>query len=241
MSDADLMTLPATQLPVLSFTEQAERMRDVALADAALIGRVTNAEENDKCVVAQRAVHDLIALVEKSRKSVKEPVLKLGKEIDKRAADFVEELRAEEMRLATLAGDWQQLLEAQRRAAELAKLKELEEIERQKQEALAKAKSLEEHEAIREAAQERAAEVKAAIAEVAAPVRAEGQVVTQDWQYEVTDYWALARAHPGLVKIVDCRQEILCALRTGAKITGIRAWVVTKSTVRSAKAKELEV
>ena len=79
------------------------------------------------------------------------------------------------------------------------------------------------------------------VAAIKPPDRAEGQSVRQDWDFEVVDIWQLARMHPACVEVKARRSEILGLLRTGHTLAGIRAFLVVKSTTRTAKRVEVEV
>jgi hypothetical protein len=79
------------------------------------------------------------------------------------------------------------------------------------------------------------------VAAIKPPERAEGQSVRQDWDFEVTDVWLLARMHPGCVEVRPRRREIIDLLRTGNQLAGIRAFQVVRSTTRTVKQKEVEV
>lgn len=147
--------------------------------------------------------------------------------------------------------------EAERKAAEAARI-EAARIEQERQKALAEAKSHAELEkAQQEAAeaQKRLSEQQARLAEEAearakaqaaaivapTPVRAEGQTVRTEWDFEVTDIWALARAHPACVSIEARRSEVKAMLAAGVKVAGVRAWQQTKASVRTGRERVIEV
>src|SRR6185295_8426847 len=62
----------------ITFTKEAAAQKEAALTCAALIGRVTNAAENQTAVDAQTALKTIISTVEKARAEVKAPVLEYG-------------------------------------------------------------------------------------------------------------------------------------------------------------------
>ena len=99
------------------------------------------------------------------------------------------------------------------------------EIERQK--ALAQAESHAKLDAINERFCEQSAQLPTATA-----ARAEGQVVKFDWEITVKDIWALARSHPMCVKIEPRLNEIKALLESGARVAGVEAKKVPKSSVR---------
>ncbi len=120
----------------VSISPDAITLKESALATAALVGKVTNATEQDRAVEAQKELRRCLKLCEDSRKAVKEPVLAYGRAIDDTAKRFAEELREEETRIVTMVADFQALEAAKVRAAEAAKRLEEEKLERERQEAL---------------------------------------------------------------------------------------------------------
>lgn len=124
---------------VATFNEEAQRIKNEALEKAALVGRVTNSDEQSTAVEAQQAIAQTISQVEKARKACKEPALEFGKKVDEAARTFVQEVKEEQLRLARLVGDFVQLENAKREAAERARRLEEEKLEREKQEATMKA------------------------------------------------------------------------------------------------------
>lgn len=117
----------------IAFLPQATKMKEEALGMAALVGKVENAAENEKAFAAQSALAELRRQVEKARVAAKEPVLDFGRKIDAAAKAFVSDIGNEEMRIATLIGDFQQLEQAKARAAEKARQLEAERVERERQ------------------------------------------------------------------------------------------------------------
>jgi len=116
----------------ISFSPEAERLKEDALTFAALIGRVTNPAENQVAVDAQTALKLIISTVEKARKEAKEPVLEYGRAIDSAARGFVTELQAELVRVSELAGNFAALEQAKVRAAEAARRLEEEKLEKER-------------------------------------------------------------------------------------------------------------
>lgn len=76
----------------------------------------------------------------------------------------------------------------------------------------------------------------------ALPTKAEGQIVREEWNFEVTDIWLLVRMHPGFVRVEVNRQEIKEAIARGARsIQGLRIYHETKVSVRTGKEKAIDV
>lgn len=258
MSDAALLVV---DLRSRQITVPAEvlLMRNEALAGSGVIGKVNSPETQAAAVEAQRGLATFTKLVERSRKAVKEPVLELCRAIDAKAEALASEVKAEEVRVAKLIGNYQADLYEAQKLADRAKQAELDRIQREKDEATRKAAAEAQtaiaaanNQAEKDAAMARAQAEAARQAELARqqeeaikkapePVRSDGQVVRRDWDFEVTDIWTLARAHPGCVDIKPRKAEIKELLRMGVKVVGIRAWDATKSTVRTGGTKAIEL
>lgn len=309
MSDQALIVRNDNSLTI-AFTAAAEAIKEDALSVAALIGKVTNATENDAASAAQQKLSTIRRTVEKARKEAKAPVLAFEDQIDSAAKSFVAEIADEEKRIGALIGDFFSLEEARKRAAAEAARLEAEKIERdrraeeqrifreqaEKQAALqreadeklrvtnaardaaekaireaksekarleaealaAKHREQAEREAIElkrqqelataqshaqlDAAQERASNAQAAVFTAPmAPTRAQGQTVKADLDITVTDIWALARAHPGMVNIEPRLSEIKAAIRSGAKVAGVTYKEIFKSQTLGRAQKAIEV
>jgi hypothetical protein len=229
MSDLPLM-IRDDAARKLEMTGEAERLKTEALEQGATIGKVSDADGNQRAVVAQTAIAALLKLVEEARKAAKDPVLHFGRHIDEQAANWVRELKEEFARLSGLVGDFQQLEQARERAAKKLEDDRLAGLERERQAELAKAATHEELDAIQQKFDTRVQQ-EAPTAPIA-PVRAKGQRVEETIEFEVTDIHALYRAHPNLVKLTELRAEIKSCLKAGMKVTGIRTWKETKASVR---------
>lgn len=142
----------------LTIAPDAEARKQDLLATA---GTVLVVRDNDESAQAQFVSRKLAAMrieVEKCRKAVKEPVNRIGKLIDKTAADFVAGIEAEEKRITRLVGE---------HAAEVARAKAEKEREERR--------LMEDARAAREAAEAAAvaAENSGRIADVIAAKQAE--------------------------------------------------------------------
>lgn len=118
---------------VTGYDEGALRDRAAALEKSALIGKVTNDEEERLAYEAQVDITRLVRATEKSRKEVKAPVWKLCTDIEQFAKDFVAELAPENERISKLIGGYAALKEAKRMAAEAAARREQERIQRERE------------------------------------------------------------------------------------------------------------
>ncbi|NBR88169.1 MAG: hypothetical protein EBT61_22245, partial [Verrucomicrobia bacterium] len=130
-----LVPLAFTLAPIV-FTPEAEDARISALCLAADVSEVTCPETQAKAVEVQKAVSKVIRAVEKARKAEKEPILEAGRNLDAACAKFLEDLKANELRIATEVGNYQEAEREKVRKAEQAAAAELARIERERQEAV---------------------------------------------------------------------------------------------------------
>jgi hypothetical protein len=263
---SDIVLASSHQLPVFSIGNDALAQRDEALASAALIGKVANAEQNKLAVAAQKLLKGVSSDFEKARKKLKEPLLEAGRQLDRAVAQAVADVEKEEGRIANLISEFQ-LAEARRvREEEEAQRRELEKIERAKQEELkriaaeqaeaerkarettdaAQRQKLEaeaaerariaQDEAIRRAAESAAAESKPITA-----TRVEGQVMKKDWEIQVVNPYDLAKFHPDCVKIEPLMAPIKQKLNEGITVKGVTAKPILKAGVRGGSAPTIDV
>lgn len=219
----------------IAISGELEAKKESVLTESALVCRVIDAETNKTAAIAQQNLSELRRLVEKAEEEAKKPLNKLRNSIIETCREFLAEVRGEEMRLAKLAGDFQALENAKRRAAENAEAERLSQLERDRQKALAEAKTHEELDKVQERFHEKTQETIAA----PVPIRAEGQKVIEDWEIEVTDIWLLARAHPACVEIRPRLSEIKGLLKAGATVKGIRAEKITLARTSGRRAIEV--
>lgn len=210
----------------VSFSEEAQRLKEQALVVGALVGRVTNATEQMAAVTAQTELQRILKLAEDARKACKAPVLEYGKRIDNAAKAFIAELEEEMLRIAKLVGDFQALELARARAAEQARNAELLELERQKAEAISKATSHDQVDAIQEHFNRQAETLP-----VHEPVRVDNQRIATDWEIVVNDVHKLYRAHANCVDLRPRISEIKNLLKIGVAVQGITATPIVRAGV----------
>lgn len=102
----------------LKVPEAAIVLRETQLKACALITGISN---NAQAEATREIVKQLASIrnrVGKSREAIKAPVLKIGREIDQAAKDYLADLEKEEKRLTTLIANYAAEIERQRRAAE---------------------------------------------------------------------------------------------------------------------------
>lgn len=235
MSDqSPILKRDDTKLSVL-IDPSALELKEEALASASLIRIVENETQQNTAVEAGQEIKVLLDKCEASRKQVKEPVLDLGRSIDKKAAEFEQELRLEYDRITKLLGNYQALLASKKRDAEALAKFELDAHNRKVLEETAKATHVDQVQEIRErAAQEQQAIERAHRVEV--PV-AKGQTVKPDWEITVDNYLTLATNHPECVTITEKIGAIKNLLAAGKMVKGVTAKPITKSQIRAPRGK----
>ncbi len=229
-----LITIDRSTLTV-GFTKDVQTQKLAALMAAGDIEEVKDAEQQSKAVAVQQTLAEFRRMVEEQRKTLKAPFTAFGKSFDESVAKFVEKIIAEEERIASLNGEFQQLEIAKQKAAEATRLKELAENERLCQERLAKATSLDEHQAIRE----EHAQVAAQAPPLPPRPVEKGQVVKREIEFVVDDARALYLSFPNLVNLEPKRREIKEALQEGIKLPGVKWNMVVKSQTRGKANTEL--
>lgn len=220
----------------VSFTATAVALKSGALEQAALVGKVSNASEQETAVIAQKELARVLKLAEEARVAAKNPVLDFGRKIDSAAKEFVAEIQEEKHRIDSLVADFQYVEMQRVRAAEVLRLAELDKLEIERQKKLAEAKSHDEIDAIQDEHCRTVASLPVAI-----PAREKGQNVREDWEIEITNEWELARNHPTCVKLTPLLSEIRQLLNSGASVKGVRAKKVVKASVSTREQKPIEV
>ncbi len=221
----------------VAFSPDALALKEAALSSGALVGRVTNGDEQILAVRAQQEIAQVLRSVEKARKEIKQPVLDYGRAIDDAAKKFSDELDREEGRIAQLVSEFQLAERRRVAAAEALQQKELQRIEHERAEALAKTTTLEEQTKVMEDFSRKAAlESQPIIVE-----KAEGQVSKTDWEIQVTNPYDLAKFHPQCVTITPKLGEIKLLLNEGITVKGVNANPILRSTVRTSAVRLIEV
>lgn len=190
----------------LTIADEAIQRKAELLAKASTITEVASNDDSGKAQFQTRSLAAMRIEVEKCRKLVKEPVNRIGKLIDQTAAEFLEEIIAEENRIKKLVGN---------HAEEVLRIKaEKERIEREAFEAARKAREEAENGGIAAviAAKKAAAEKLEASAEVAHTKVSDG--IRFAWDFEVVDIETLYETAPQLVELNFRRAEILAWIKS---------------------------
>lgn len=138
MSASEIIIADKLTIPAVAISPAALLLRDQALAGAALVGKVENAEQNTQAVMAHVELKRIAQAFEKQRKTLKEPLLEAGRQLDRAVATALLDVNKEIGRIENMTSNFQ-LLE-QRRMREEAELqaRELARIEAEKQAELAR-------------------------------------------------------------------------------------------------------
>lgn len=215
----------------VSSSVEIEILKEQALAKAALINKVESPEQDQEVTRVAAELKAVQKAIEDSRVSAKEPFLDIGRRIDAKAKELRKDLDEELLRVNRILGDYAQLKLAQQRAADNARMADMQEAERKRQNAIAAAENLEQIEAINHEFNQRNAEICA----TAPPDKTKGQSVREDWEFEVFDIHAAYRSHPAAFKLTPLATEIKAILdATGGRMAGVRAKKAAKVSVRAA-------
>jgi len=221
-----------------AFTKDAEEIRETALTVAAPIAKVETPQENELAIEAIKSMKDVLQNIEKARKAAIEKPLALQRAINDKAKEFIAELNGEFNRIQQLTSDFAAVELRRKLAEEAARNKELADLERKRQEELAKAKTVEQVDLIDEKFNAVAQAKAAPVPEAPKPA---GQVVRTDWEITVQDVYLLAKYHPHCVKITPLNSEIKMLLDEGLQVRGVKAEKVVKAGVRVGKSNAITV
>jgi len=219
----------------LTITPQAEEQKRDLLVASAHVNSVTNNDESADAAYHMRSLAQMRILVDKSRKEIKEPVIRIGKLIDATAKNFLAEIEDEENRIRKLIAD---------HANEVARLAAIKaEEERLTFEAARAAREA------AEAAQD-AAEATGKISDIVAAKQADqerqdtlaarmeasnelastkvAQGIRFAWDFEVRDIRELHARTQGLTEITVKRSAVLAHLKEIESLMGeVESWAET--------------
>lgn len=224
----------------------AREQRDALLAEAAEITTVANNFDQEVAVGVLARLEDISRGVEKARKSVKEPVLEVGRRIDGVAREFSDLIVAEAGRIGKLIATYRQTLQAaiaKKEAEEQERrIQLIEEANREKARLEAEAAKAT-TEGQRQAAEAKATElvrqtnaalVESKQAEVNAKMRPAGIVERATWKFDVEDIAKVYKARPDLCLIEPNGNAIRGAIKAGLRqCPGLRIFKDSKVTTRT--------
>ena len=219
---SELITLPKINGVTIEIIAEAEQMKIQALMSSKGIETVDDGFEATIAAEAQSALRGLIKGIEESRKLAKTPVLEVGRQIDSVAKDYIEDVKAEESRIAKLLGAFQI-------------------VERDKKLAAERQARIQEQKVMAEAAQQLDADsdntdllddAQAQIAILRQEAAAKhdavaGVKVRTTTKFEIVDEAQTLKARPDLFSLNE--SKIRAALKITKTIPGIKVWEETKS------------
>ena len=215
-------------------TDAAQQLIEEALAVGALIGAVRTPEENEDAAKAQLALKSVRKQIESAYRAAKDPLVKLGRACDQTFQALVNEIDHEDGRIGHLVEEFA-MAERRRVAAEQALAKEkMDKLEAEKHAAIAATPDPVQQSNLLEHFSRRAAMEAPA---PAAPSRAPGQKIREDWDIKVQDIietakWALMTSRWDVIKI-EVRLSVVKELLNGGmrKIPGLDCKLVPKAGV----------
>jgi hypothetical protein len=227
----------------IAITDEAKVLASNLWNELAAITVVNSPATQSVATDHARNAQTFLKQLEACRKSVKAPVLELGKRIDTLADELAAPVKEQMNRVGAMVAKFQTAEAArvaeeqrQKRIAEQAAIKAKFEADRLAREAEAKlnteadlAKALEaEEEAKRKEAAMYAELTKAA----PAPVKATGSVTKKVLKWEITDKTALYAAAPHLFKLEENITAIKTCCNETTKLPGIRFWTELDTSFR---------
>jgi hypothetical protein len=219
---SELITQPKINGVIIEIIAEAEQMKIEALMSSKGIDSVDDGFEATIAAQAQSALRHLIKGIEESRKLAKAPVLEIGRQIDSVAKDYIEDVKAEESRIARLLGAFQIVERNKKIAAE-------RQARIQEQKVMAEAaKQLDVGSDNTDLLDDAQAQIAILRQEVAAKHDAvAGVKVRTTTKFEIVDEAETLKARPDLFSLND--SKIRAALKTTKTIPGIKVWEETKS------------
>jgi len=216
--------------------QSAVDAKESILSMSGVIGAVRNEAEQKHAVEIQMAAAKLLKAAESTRKDVLKPYNEVTDAVNRTFREFVKDLVEEKDRLGMLIGNYAAAEDAKAMAAQAAVMKELSEMEKAREEEVAKATNVEDIDAIRERYARQAAALSSKV-----PNRAEGQRVISDWVIKVENLHLLYSVAPQCVELKPKLATIKEMLDVGIQLKGIKAERKVTSTVRVKKETAVEV
>ena len=219
---SDLITHPKINGVTIEIIAEAEQMKIEALMSSKGIQTVDDGFEATIAAEAQSALRHLIKGIEESRKDAKAPVLEIGRQIDGVAKDYIEDVKAEESRIAQLLGAFQIVERDKKIAAE-------RQARIQEQQVMAEAaQQLDADSDYTELMDDAQAQIATLRKEAASKHDAvAGVKVRKTIKFEVESEAKLMAARPDLFSPNE--SKIRAALKLTITIPGIKAWEEIKA------------
>lgn len=221
----DLLTVSDVAGAEVALLPDAEQIKRALLQGSRQITKIEDAFDAECAADVLGNISRELKAMENARKTVKAPVLELGKRIDALAKEWATEIDAEKKRISRVLGDYQFAERGKKEDAEQAAREAEWEARRKAKAALAEG-DVEGAEAAADEIAKSHAIVSAAYHQIA------GTAVRKTYQFEVTDIDALFKAAPHLCKIEPDNAAIRAAIKINQNIAGLRIWKEAKSYSR---------
>jgi len=213
----------------IQIAEEALARRNELLDAACTVKTVTSNDESADAAFHMRRLAQLRIEVDKSRKEIKEPVIRIGKLIDETAKNYLLDVDFHETRIKGLIGDHAKAMAEAKAKAEAEERKAFEAARQAREAADAAATAADASGKMRDVIAAKQAET-ARMEALDARMNASEEVATTKiaqgvrfaWDFEVTDILSLYRNHPELVELSVKRAEVIAwlKLREAAGLTG---------------------
>ena len=238
--ELSMITAASLSLPAdfCRLAPEAQTAKELALSESALFGKVTTKMENDLAGQALGRLQALSRALESQRKKITDPFLEAQRYVKRLVDEFKDEIDQESARVELLMKDF--ALAERSRAREEVELqqRELDRIERERQAALATAKTEDEKAAIEDKA-DLTARIAAKPVEIA---RSAGQTTRKIWKITQINDFQLVKARPDLVRRIEWdKVAITEILNTGGKLPGVTAEEDLTIHVRRNAVKTIEI
>lgn len=207
----------------INIVSQAHLMKKEALHASRSIESVIDVFEANFAAKAQKTLKTIIAAMEDSRKKAKAPMLEIGRKVDGIARDFVDEVIAEEQRIARLLGAYQRVERDKKVAAQKAAMIEENKIMIEQAQKAAESGNL--TQSIDEDALTKIAKLRDNVADQHDAVA--GVKVRTTTKFEIVDEAELLAARPDLFS--PDQSKIRQALKQTKTIPGLKTWEETKA------------
>jgi hypothetical protein len=215
-----LLTVSELQSVEIALLPDAEKQKQSMLAISQSVVSIEDAFDAECAAEVLATLSSAIKQMEDARKTVKAPVLDLGRRIDGLAKDWLDGIEDEKKRISRVLGDYQLAERRKREQAECeaqeAARKELEAAQQSENPAVAV-------QAVIDRVNHEVAESSHKIA---------GTSVRETWKFEVVDINALFAAMPHLCKIEPNNALIRSTIVYNKSIPGVKVWSEAVSSAR---------
>ena len=235
--DSDIINLTNISDAQISIPQNVFNKKFELLGLSATIVAVGSFEEQESATQVLNSIYKLLTDVETARKSVKSPVLELGRKIDELAKDFSGELESEKNRISRVIGSYVAEQERKRLAEERRLREEAERKHREEEEAQRKAQEQAKAKGEESPPPPQVQTVSVAVNPISQRRKIAGQRIIKVRKFEITDVSVLLKSHPELFspdesKIKNFIRNINLEpgeVDDGETVAGLKLWDETKA------------